>query len=225
MNDERWNNSQRNRVQRSTTAAVPYQLPIEDLSGGFQDFKIWTHHPEMFEPVTAGTGGYAYVERATGYVIFCTEDEIAEHMRKALESIDPKKTFTYSRKHGYECSTKGDRRFSAFCAVMPDGRTIEMWYQCGTLDGRGKMYDPGGTDWRSGKGKFPVTADPPSVVAEKLWADYYGFWDEWARAHPVWMQELRYLAARSGYTLRDSFAASNINQARALAEWLNNNPL
>ena len=54
---------------------------------------------------------------------------------------------TWSRFGGYECSSKGDARFSAFRARMPDGRSIEEWYQCDV-----KGYDPGGTAWRSGKG-------------------------------------------------------------------------
>lgn len=36
----------------------------------------------------------------------------------------------WSRRGGYEVSSKGDRRFSALIALMPDGRTIEQWYQC-----------------------------------------------------------------------------------------------
>lgn len=31
---------------------------------------------------------------------------------------------------GYEVSSKGDKRFSALFAKMPDGRSIEMHYQC-----------------------------------------------------------------------------------------------
>lgn len=47
---------------------------------------------------------------------------------------------TWARFGGYDCSTKGDRRFSALVAKMPDGRTIEQWYQCDV-----KAYDIGGT--------------------------------------------------------------------------------
>ena len=42
----------------------------------------------------------------------------------------PKRLFSWQRKEGYECSSKGDKRFSALFATMPDGRTIEQWYQC-----------------------------------------------------------------------------------------------
>ena len=59
--------------------------------------------------------------------------------------------FTWNRYGGYECSSKGDSRFSAFNAIMPDGRTIEQHYQCGV-----KGYQPGGTNWKLGKGKPPL---------------------------------------------------------------------
>lgn len=38
--------------------------------------------------------------------------------------------FTHTRRGGYEVSTKGDKRFSALNAIMPDGRSIEQVYQC-----------------------------------------------------------------------------------------------
>lgn len=34
--------------------------------------------------------------------------------------------FKYSRHSGYECSSKGDIRFSAFGANMSDGRSLEQ---------------------------------------------------------------------------------------------------
>lgn len=37
--------------------------------------------------------------------------------------------YSWKRYGGYEVSTHGDKRFSAFCALMPDGRSIEMHYQ------------------------------------------------------------------------------------------------
>jgi hypothetical protein len=53
---------------------------------------------------------------------------------------------------GYECSSSGDRRFSALSARLRDGRTIEEAYQ---LDLKG--YRKYGNDWRLGKGKLPVS--------------------------------------------------------------------
>lgn len=52
-----------------------------------------------------------------------------------------------------ECSSKGDKRFSAFCAtaVGYDGRTIEQVYQAA------KVFDDGSTglSWRAAKGETP----------------------------------------------------------------------
>lgn len=60
--------------------------------------------------------------------------------------------YKWSRRsaNGYEVSTKGDPRFSALIAKLPDGRTIEEAYQ---LDIKG--YRSLGSDWRLGKGKPP----------------------------------------------------------------------
>ena len=63
----------------------------------------------------------------------------------------PGSEFTWARHGGYEVSSRGDRRFSAFVARLPEGRTIEAVYQCDI-----KGYDPGGTNWRLGKGKPPL---------------------------------------------------------------------
>jgi hypothetical protein len=122
------------------------------------------------------------------------------------------KKFKYSIHSGYECSTKGDKRFSAFTAIMEDGRTIEQHYQCDV-----KAYDPGGTDWRMGKGKPPLTP----MGLEALYKRYLGLWKRWALDHPSLMEELRMKAIEHDYTLRDSFATTHVNQARALAQILN----
>jgi hypothetical protein len=42
--------------------------------------------------------------------------------------------------------------------------------------------------------------------------------------HPQEIEELRYRAAKCGYVLRDRFATSHVNQARALAQILNETP-
>lgn len=122
-------------------------------------------------------------------------------------------TYLWSRDKGYECSSKGDKRFSALFAKLPDGRTIEMHYQCDV-----KGYDPGGRDWKLGKGK--PTLDP-TITSQELWRAYLRLWQEWAEWHGKEIEELREHAKANGNRLRDSFATSEINQARALAEILN----
>ena len=119
------------------------------------------------------------------------------------------KTYKWSRTGGYECSSKGDKRFSAFTALLPDGRSIEQHYQCDV-----KGYDPQGTDWRLGKGK-------PPLRDVDLWSQYLMLWTVWAINNPIPMKELRELANMHNSTLSDMFAHTPVNQARALSEILN----
>lgn len=49
--------------------------------------------------------------------------------------------YTWQRYRGYEVSSKGDKRFSAFNAILSDGRSIEQHYQCDV-----KGYNIGGTN-------------------------------------------------------------------------------
>lgn len=118
--------------------------------------------------------------------------------------------FTWSRFNGYEVSTKGDKRFSAFTAIMPDGRTIEQHYQ---LDIKG--YQPGGTDWRLGKGKPPINKDV------NLFLLYTDLWRNWAYRNLNLMRELYFLGKSKNYILSDCFATTDVNQAHALSLILN----
>lgn len=120
--------------------------------------------------------------------------------------------FTHSMIVGYEVSSAGDPRFSALFAKITDHRTIEQWYQCDI-----KGYDVRGFDWRLGKGK-------PSLIdwnGDQQWELYLSVWRLWAVQNAVLMYELKEKAIAHDYTLRDRFATTNINQARALATILN----
>ena len=120
--------------------------------------------------------------------------------------------FRWARKGGYEISSKGDWRFSALFAIMPDGRTLEMHYACDV-----KGYDPGGTRWQLGKGK------PPLDLSTDTWQAYLDLWRQWAQANLPLMREL-YTKVRhygDGYTLTDMFASTRNNQAHALSFILN----
>lgn len=129
------------------------------------------------------------------------------------QSVEHKPTeVTWQRRGGYECSSKGDVRFSAFNAMMPDGRTIEEWYQCDI-----KGYCIGGRNWRLGKGKPPVFPYP----GDHLWQMYLSLWRIWTIHNGYLVQELKELAAKHGNVLSDCFASTEINQARALATILN----
>jgi hypothetical protein len=108
---------------------------------------------------------------------------------------------------GYECSTRGDRRFSALCARLADGRTIEEAYQ---LDVKG--YRALGNDWRLGKGKPALRPDV------NLWTEYMALWRTWASQNPRLIAELARLSVNR--TLTDCFATGPVSQARALADLL-----
>ena len=120
--------------------------------------------------------------------------------------------FTYQRQHpqGYECSSAGDWRFSALFAQLCDGRTIEEAYQ---LDVKG--YRQVTNDWREGKGKPPLMP----MSREQTWEAYKNLWRLWAEENPGMIAQLR--AAAFHRILTDRFAFTEISQARALAEILN----
>lgn len=111
---------------------------------------------------------------------------------------------------GYEVSSKGDTRFSALFAKMPDGRSIEMHYQ---LDVKG--YNPGGRNWRLGKGK------PPLDESKDLVKEYQKLWETWAKDNQELLLELKVILLTHNNTLTDMFATTNVNQARALSIILN----
>lgn len=116
--------------------------------------------------------------------------------------------FKWSRKEGYEISSIGDKKFSAFYAKLPSGETIEHAYQVGV-----KGYKT----IKEGKGKPPLN----KISHEDLWKAYLSLWNTWALENEDDLFELALLAINDNYTLRDTFANTTINQARALSEILN----
>lgn len=66
-----------------------------------------------------------------------------------------------------ECSTKGDRRFSAFGARV-FGSTIEEFYQLSKLFADGSSP----TTWREGKGRHAVNSQELEKIYEDLWRHY-----------------------------------------------------
>lgn len=86
-----------------------------------------------------------------------------------------------------ECSTKGDRRFSAFCAYVGlYGATIESLYQSR------KVFSDGATGltWREAKGRKPVNYE-----FCKNW--YSHLWDCYMWEHPELVAVLRSAAGLS----------------------------
>lgn len=111
-----------------------------------------------------------------------------------------------SRSKGYEVSSKGDKRYSAFYAKMPDGLSIEHHYQ---------VFVKGYSSIQEGKGK------PPLDTSINLWDAYLGLWRTWALHNGLLLEELRVLASKHNHMLNDIFANTDVNQARALATLLN----
>lgn len=119
--------------------------------------------------------------------------------------------FSWKRRHkgGYEVSSKGDKMFSAFNAIMPDGRSIEQHYQCDV-----KGYDIAGKNWRLGKGKPPLRDC-------NLLEEYINLWRIWSSNNLDLMRELYREAVKHDCILTDCFATTEVNQANALSQVLN----
>ncbi len=110
----------------------------------------------------------------------------------------------------YECSSKGDKRFSAFYARLEDGRNIEEHYQCDI-----KGYDPGGTNWRLGKG------NPPLQEVSNLFLAYAGLWWDYFQLNPELITEIKEICKT--HKLTDCFAKTKVNQAEAISWLVENN--
>lgn len=111
--------------------------------------------------------------------------------------------------NGYEVSTKGDKRFSALCARLADGRTVEEAYQ---LDVKG--YRCLGYTWLEAKKDHGRNA-PIRLSKDELWERYLSLWQQWAKENPLLIEDLRRKSA--GRPLTDMFAYGDVTQARALA--------
>lgn len=119
--------------------------------------------------------------------------------------------YTWVTGSGYEVSTKGDKRFSALVARLRDGRTVETIYQ---------TQVKGYATWREGKGKPPKTV----FEGDDLYLAYRDIWIQWAKENPALITELKTLVDQHNGQLSDCFAHGRpVNQARALADILNDN--
>jgi hypothetical protein len=69
-----------------------------------------------------------------------------------------------------ECSSKGDKRFSAFFARIKSrgNKSIEDIYQAA------KIFENGltGLHWREAKGKYPINMEDCVILYSKLWKEY-----------------------------------------------------
>lgn len=120
--------------------------------------------------------------------------------------------YQWKRYGGYEVSSRGDKRFSAFYARLKDGRTIEEAYQ---LDVKG--YRKFGNNPMLGKGKPPLN----KFEGDELYIAYKNLWLTWAVENKSLIRQLKELVKPFDNILSDMFAKTEINQAHALADILN----
>ena len=109
-------------------------------------------------------------------------------------------------KNGYEISSKGDKRFSAFYAILPNGNSIEHEYQT-TVKGYKSI--------KEGKGKSPIN----NLTRDQLWENYLKLWTIWFLNNRELVIKLIKLS--KGKVLTDQFATTEINQTRALITIIN----
>jgi hypothetical protein len=66
-----------------------------------------------------------------------------------------------------ECSSRGDKRFSAFYAKV-NGRSIEEQYQAA------KVFEDGSTalSWKAAKGRKAINAEECAALYSQLWDQY-----------------------------------------------------
>lgn len=134
--------------------------------------------------------------------------ELTSNMSGTKMAFNPNPVFQWARDRGYEVSSIGDRKYSAFYATLSNGRTIEHIYQC-DIKGHKSIQE--------GKGNRPRN----DLTHDQLWNAYLALWQQWASENEDELYELAILASDNGYVLRDTFAKSPINQAHALSVILN----
>ena len=76
----------------------------------------------------------------------------------------------YGKAPFLECSTRGDRRFSAFCANINgrNGKNIEEIYQAAKIFVDGST----GLTWQEAKGRVPINMNEVIKLYAKLWDEY-----------------------------------------------------
>jgi hypothetical protein len=77
---------------------------------------------------------------------------------------------SYGKPPFLECSSKGEKRLSAFYARPPGygGKSIEQLYQAAKIFADGTT----GLSWRGAKGRTPVNIEEVRQLYSKLWDDY-----------------------------------------------------
>lgn len=70
----------------------------------------------------------------------------------------------------HECSTRGDKRFSAFCARIKahGNKSIEEIYQGAKIFADGTT----GLTWKQAKGRKPINITEVALLYSQLWDEY-----------------------------------------------------
>lgn len=144
---------------------------------------------------------------------------------KVGDASSVKSNWAQKANDSYEVSSKGDKRFSALNATFKKGTVID-----GTEVGGMTIEDVyQSVIKKSGKNQLP-SKDSKLYKSElktkeekedfSYYEGYLPLWQEWAKQNPELIEDLREKA--KGKTLTDQFANTRVNQARALADILNN---
>jgi len=151
------------------------------------------------------------------------EGEVTEDDNELI--IENKYNWSRFSTRGYEVSSAGDKRFSAFYAILkPGAKLMQVSDTTGELSTLMRSMSieehyqidiKGYNSIKEGKGKPALT----DITREQQWQYYLDGWREWAKQNPELIEELRSLVKNE--ILTDKFATSDINQARALAQILN----
>ena len=104
----------------------------------------------------------------------------------------------------YECSSKGNKEFSAFYAILKDGKSIEYHDQVNV-----KGYD----SIKLGKGKPPLN----SKTIEQCKSEYKELWLKYFKSKP-WLLKFIKRKIDQGYILNDMFAHGGLSQAGIITE-------
>lgn len=105
----------------------------------------------------------------------------------------------------YECSSKGDKRFSPFYARVSN-KSIEEWYQV-DIKGYSTIKD--------GKGKSPKK----KMDKEDIYYEYLKLWSRYFLENEELLNIIKKKA--KGKPITDMFAISEVNQARAICDICN----
>lgn len=137
---------------------------------------------------------------------YCHPSPCHGHVLERYSDLIGNRTWSRRDENNYEVSSVGDKRFSAFYAILPNGNSIEHEYQ---------VIIKGYSSIKEGKGRPPLL----EMSREDTYEKYKSLWRNYLTSNPELMFEL---ATKSiGKVITDTFATSDINQARAITEILN----